>query len=76
MSNNSAKQRITQLMEWMKTMNIQRKKPVKSNDSKPNYIKQIMIVLEIITKILGVVFLTLLFVGIWNRVFGDGDLFD
>ena len=35
-----------------------------------------MIVLEIITKILGVVFLTLLFVGIWNRVFGDGDLFD
>ena len=47
MSNNSAKQRITQLMEWMKTMNIQRKKPVKSSihaaskssDSKPNYIK-------------------------------------
>ncbi len=76
MSNNSAKQRITQLMEWMKTMNIQRKKPVKSKNSKPNYIKQVMIVLEIITKVLGVVFLTLLSVGIWNRVFGDGDLFD
>jgi hypothetical protein len=39
MSNNSAKQRITQLMEWMKTMNIQRKKPVKSKNIKPNYIK-------------------------------------
>ena len=39
MSKSSAKQRITQLMEWMKTRNIQRKKPAKSNDSKPNYIK-------------------------------------
>ncbi len=35
-----------------------------------------MIVIEIITKVLGVVFLTLLSIGIWNRVFGDGDLFD
>ena len=39
MSKSSTKQRVTQLTEWMKTMNIQRKKPVKSNDSKPNYIK-------------------------------------
>ena len=76
MSNNSAKQRITQLMEWMKTMNIQRKKPVKSKNSKPNYIKQVMIVIEIICKVLAVVFLTLLSVGIWNRLFGNSDLFD
>ena len=35
-----------------------------------------MIVLETIIKVFGVVFLILLFVSIWNRVFGDGDLFD
>ena len=35
-----------------------------------------MIVVEIITKVLGVVFLALLSVGILNRIFGDGDLFD
>ena len=39
MSQNSAKQRVTQLMEWMKTLKSKRSKPVKSNSRQPNYSK-------------------------------------
>lgn len=34
MSYNSAKQRITQLAEWLPTLKSQRKKPVRSNDTR------------------------------------------
>ena len=36
MSYNSAKQRITQLMEWLPTLKSQRRKPVKSRDTRPS----------------------------------------
>lgn len=34
MSRNSAKQRMTQLMEWLPTLSSKRKGPVKSNDTR------------------------------------------
>ena len=34
MSKNSAKQRVTQLMEWMSTLSSKRNKPSKSNDTR------------------------------------------
>ena len=39
MSKTSAKQRITQLQEWMKTLKSQRVKPVKSSDTRQPYIR-------------------------------------
>lgn len=35
-----------------------------------------MIVIEIITKVLGVACLVMLFALFWDRVFGDNDIFD
>jgi len=40
MSKNSQKQLYTQLMEWMSTVNIQRKKRVKPNQSRLGYYKE------------------------------------
>ena len=34
MSNNSAKQRVTQLMEWLPTLSSKRKGPIKSSDTR------------------------------------------
>lgn len=34
MSKSSAKQRVTQLMEWIPTLSSKRKRPVKSNDTR------------------------------------------
>ena len=34
MSKNSARQRVTQLMEWMTTLKSQRRKPTKSNGNR------------------------------------------
>lgn len=40
MSKSSAKQRVTQLMEWIPTLKSQRKKPVKSNNTRRDGYKQ------------------------------------
>ena len=40
MSKNSAKQRVTQLMEWLPTLSSKRKKHVKSNNNKRDGYKQ------------------------------------
>jgi hypothetical protein len=40
MSQNSAKQRVTQLMEWMKTLKSKRSKPVKQQNNKRDGFKQ------------------------------------
>ncbi len=40
MSKNSTKQRVTQLMEWMKTLKSQRKKPVKQQNNRRDGFKQ------------------------------------
>ncbi len=37
MSKSSTKQRVTQLMEWMKTLKSQRKKPSKSGNTNKRY---------------------------------------
>ena len=40
MSKNSAKQRMTQLMEWIPTLSSKRKKRVKSNNTRRDGIRQ------------------------------------
>jgi len=39
MSKSSAKQRVTQLTEWMKTLKSQRVKPVKPSNITPPYMR-------------------------------------
>jgi hypothetical protein len=39
MSKSSARVRVIQLQEWMKTLKSQRKKPVKPSNIKPSYVK-------------------------------------
>lgn len=39
MSKSSARVRVIQLQEWMKTLKSQRKKPIKSSNTKPSYVK-------------------------------------
>lgn len=40
MSKNSAKQRVTQLMEWLPTLSSKRRKHVKSNNNRRDGFKQ------------------------------------
>ena len=40
MSKSSARVRVIQLQEWMKTLKSQRKKPVKPSNTKPSYGRQ------------------------------------
>ena len=38
MSKNSAKQRVTQLMEWLPTLKSKRSKPVKRGNTQPRFV--------------------------------------